>query len=82
VGALMVCLFAFQLFFRYQYMQANGVTWRIDRLTQQTCKVDIGQARCEPGASVTVIKRSVSTSTSTSTSTSVSLKAAASKPKH
>lgn len=68
LGGVVAVLLIFQLFFRYQYMEANGVTWRIDRLTQQTCQLDIGNARCDRVASAS---RSVSTSTSTSTSLSL-----------
>jgi len=74
-GGLIGLALLFQLFFRYQYLTADGVTWRIDRLTQQTCRVSIGQAQCmasSPSATV-----STSTSTSTSTSLSTSLKVAA-----
>lgn len=73
VGGLLITALLFQLFFRYQYLDANGVTWRIDRLTQQTCKVGIGEAQCAPSTPSATV--STSTSTSTSVSTSVSLKA-------
>jgi hypothetical protein len=73
-GGVIALLLMFQLFFRYQYMEANGVTWRIDRLTQQTCQLDIGLARCESSAQFSARRNSSSTSTSTSTSTSLSLK--------
>jgi hypothetical protein len=80
LGGVIALLLVFQFFFRYQYMEANGKTWRIDRLTQQTCQLDIGHARCEPGGSAQVTRVSTSTSTSTSTSVSTSLKVAT--PKH
>ncbi|WP_300609338.1 hypothetical protein [Trebonia sp.] len=78
----------FQLFFRYQYLENNGVLWRIDRLTQQMCQVHVGEAMCaadSPAAAAPAPvqhKFSVSTSTSISTSlsTSTSLKSAV--PKH
>jgi len=73
VGGLLITALLFQLFFRYQYLDANGVTWRIDRLTQQTCKISIGEAQCAPSTPSATV--STSTSTSTSVSTSVSLKA-------
>ena len=82
LGGVVAVLLIFQLFFRYQYMEANGVTWRIDRLTQQTCQVDIGHARCEPSGSSALPKPSLSTSTSISTSTSLSLRPASPKHKH
>ena len=56
----------FQFFFRYQYIEADGRFWRIDRLTQQSCEVVIGHAVCTP------VSTSPSTSTSLSTSLSVS----------
>ncbi len=72
-GGLLITALLFQLFFRYQYLEANGVTWRVDRLTQQTCKVAIGEAQCTPSAPAATV--STSTSTSTSTSMSLSVKA-------
>jgi len=72
IGSILLMALLFQLFFRYQYVSANGLTWRVDRLTQKTCRLSIGQMPCAtstPSATV-----STSTSISTSTSTSVSLK--------
>jgi len=69
-GAVVLFLFAFEFFFRYQYVSANGRVWRIDRLTQQTCRMD-GPECVDPSQP----KFSTSTSTSTSTSLSVDLKA-------
>jgi hypothetical protein len=80
LGAVMALLLVFQLFFRYQYMEVNGKTWRIDRLTQQTCQLDIEHARCQSAGSAQVTRVSTSTSTSTSTSISTSLKVPT--PKH
>ena len=57
--------------FRYQYLETNGVQWRLDRLTQQMCQVTIGEARCKISLSSAV---STSVSTSITTSTSVSVK--------
>jgi hypothetical protein len=71
VGALLIAGFLFQFFFRYQYVNANGVTWRIDRVTQQTCKVSIGEAQCTPSTPSATVSTSTSTSTSISTSLSV-----------
>lgn len=73
-GAAVLFLFAFQFFLRYQYVSANGRVWRVDRLTQQTCRME-GAECVDP----TKPKFSTSTSTSLSTSTSVSLKKAAKK---
>jgi hypothetical protein len=72
----------FQFFFRYEYLQNDGVLWRIDRMTQQMCQVRVGEAKCTPDSpsapSKTARRFSTSTSTSISTSlsTSTSLKAA------
>jgi hypothetical protein len=71
VGALLAVAFVFQFFFRYQYLENNGVLWRVDRLTQQMCQVNIGEARCKISPSTAT---SLSVSPSLSTSTSVSLK--------
>lgn len=71
VATAAIFIFAFQLFFRYQYIETNGTVWRIDRLTQQSCRM-AGPA-CLTPAKPTF---STSTSTSTSLSTSVSLKSA------
>jgi len=70
-GAIVLFTFAFQLFFRYQYVTTNGAVWRVDRLSQQTCRME-GAECLMPGKP----KFSTSVSTSTSLSTSVSLKAA------
>jgi hypothetical protein len=70
-GAIVVFLFLFQLFFRYEYLMTNGRVWRIDRLTQQTCQMN-GAECVDPSQP----KFSTSTSTSTSTSLSVSFKKA------
>ncbi len=78
-GATLAAFFVFQLFFRYQYFDNNGALWRIDRLTQQTCRVDITRNRCITPQQIT--KFSTSTSTSLSTSTSVTARVPA-KPKH
>jgi hypothetical protein len=56
--------FLFQAFGRYQYRVDDGVVWRIDRITQQVCRVTHGVAYCSG---------SVSTSTSTSLSPSTSV---------
>jgi len=52
----------FQVFFRYDYIEAGGVQWRIDRLTKEKCHVVNGNYDCSP----------LPPSTSTSTSTSIS----------
>jgi hypothetical protein len=71
-GALVLVLLVFQLFFRYEYIQNNGALWRLDRLTQQMCQVNVTQAGCVAPKKIT--KFSSSTSTSTSTSTSLAVK--------
>ena len=68
-GTVVLFLFAFQFFLRYQYVSANGRVWRVDRLTQQTCRME-GAECVDPSQP----KFSTSTSTSTSTSLSVDLK--------
>jgi hypothetical protein len=77
IAGILVMALLFQLFFRYQYVTANGLTWRIDRLTQQTCRLSIGEMPCAPSTPSATVSNSVSTSTSTSTS--VSLKVVADK---
>ncbi len=54
---------AFQLFGRYEYAVDGQAVWRIDRLTNQSCRVV--QQRC------IIPKPSTSISTSLSTSTSI-----------
>ncbi len=66
IALAIAALCVFQFFFRYQYIEANGRFWRIDRLTQQSCEVVIGRVVCTP------VSTSPSTSTSVSTSLSVS----------
>ena len=77
-GAFVAVALIFQLFFRYEFIQNQGTLWRVDRLTQQTCQVSIGQADCTPGSDsgspASGGGPSTSTSTSTSLSTSVNLK--------
>jgi hypothetical protein len=55
----------FQMFGRYQYVVVGQGVWRIDRLTNSSCRVVNGH--CAPPPS------SISTSTSTSTSISPKL---------
>ncbi|HYL28267.1 MAG TPA: hypothetical protein VEW74_10575 [Candidatus Nitrosotalea sp.] len=67
-AVLFAAIFAgvFQVAVRYRYEKLDGVTWRVDQLTNQRCRV-VGKAvDCGPPASA-------STSTSTSLSTSISL---------
>jgi hypothetical protein len=73
VGALIAVIFIFQLFFRYQYLENNGVLWRVDRMTQQMCQVNIGEAPCKISPS-TAASLSVSPSLSTSLSISTALR--------
>lgn len=72
-GVLIAAFMIFQLFFRYQYFQNAGALWRVDRLTQRTCRYSLTTEGC------IVSKFSPSTSTSTSLSTSVYLKGTARK---
>lgn len=74
MGAMIVLLSAFQFFLRYEYVTTNGAVMRIDRLTQQSCRMD--GAEC-----VAPSTPKFSTSTSTSTSTSISLDSKAPKSK-
>src|SRR5580692_6514131 len=52
LGALVliaVLVSLFQLFMRYEYViDDHGVVWRIDRLTQETCRVIHSVVRCGP----------------------------------
>jgi hypothetical protein len=77
-GAAIAALFLFQLFFRYQYFDNNGALWRVDRLTQQTCRVDSTRSHCAAPQKITKF----STSTSTSTSTSLSVEVKSGRKKH
>ncbi len=61
-----VALLVFQSFVRYRYERLGGVTWRIDQLTNQRCRMTPQGPDCAPDLST-------STSTSLSTSTSTSL---------
>ncbi|MBV9720098.1 MAG: hypothetical protein JOZ77_12325 [Candidatus Eremiobacteraeota bacterium] len=70
---LIAAALAFQLIFRYQYLQIDGALWRLDRVTQQMCEMNVGGVRCQVSSPSTSV--STSTTTSTSTSTSTSLKA-------
>ena len=67
---LMALLVAFfQLFLRYDYVIDNhGGTWRIDRLTQQPCRVIHAVAHCGPLSSSKSVSKSLSISPSISTS--------------
>jgi hypothetical protein len=73
-GGIVAFLLVFQLFLRYEYVPSNGALLRIDRLTQQTCRMD-GADCVDPSTP----KFSTSTSTSTSLSPSLDLKAPKSK---
>jgi hypothetical protein len=72
-GGLVAIALIFQFFFRYEYLQDQGLIWRVDRLTQQMCQVNLGKARCATTARDPSSVRSPATSTSTSTSTSISV---------
>ena len=61
----------FQLFLRYDYVIDNhGGIWRIDRLTQQPCRVIQGVVHCGPLSSSKSVSKSLSISPSISTSVS------------
>ena len=66
LGFAAFCALIIQLFARYQYVVDNGVVWRIDRITQQACRVVQGRASCAPPARSTSTSISVSPSISTS----------------
>jgi hypothetical protein len=61
----------FQLFLRYDYVIDNhGGIWRIDRLTQQSCRVIHAVVHCGPLSSSKSVSKSFSISPSISTSVS------------
>jgi hypothetical protein len=68
--ALMALLVVFfQLFLRYDYVMDNhGSIWRIDRLTQQSCRVIHAVVHCGPLSSSKSVSKSFSISPSISTS--------------
>lgn len=45
-GLLAVVLILFELFFRFRYVEAGNRLWRIDRITERACLVQIGEAMC------------------------------------
>ena len=51
--ALISCIViaVFQAYLRYQYVAGSGTTWRIDRVTQQACKMRGDRAVCTEPAS-------------------------------
>jgi hypothetical protein len=56
--ALLVVLF--QLFLRYDYVIDNyGGVWRIDRLTQQPCRIIWGVVHCGPLSSSKSVSKSL-----------------------
>ncbi|HEY6325814.1 MAG TPA: hypothetical protein VIW73_04770 [Candidatus Cybelea sp.] len=67
LGFAAFCALAIQVFARYQYVVDNGVVWRIDRITQQTCRVVQNRVNCAAPV------RSISTSSSSSISVSPSI---------
>ncbi len=71
VGFVAFCAIIIQIFARYQYIVDNGVVWRVDRFTQQTCRVIQGRASCGPPPRSTSTSISVSPSLSTSAHLSV-----------
>jgi hypothetical protein len=47
-AAIVVVVLIFELFFRYRYVHAGNQLWRIDRVTERACLVQIGEAICSP----------------------------------
>lgn len=47
-AAIVVVVLLFELFFRYRYVHAGNELWRIDRLTERACLVQVGEALCSP----------------------------------
>lgn len=47
-AALAIIVVIFELFFRFRYVNAGNRVWRIDRITERACLVQIGDALCEP----------------------------------
>jgi hypothetical protein len=45
-GLLAVVVILFELFFRFRYEEAGNRLWRIDRITERACLVQIGDAIC------------------------------------
>jgi len=66
LGFAAFCALVIQLFARYQYVVDNGVVWRVDRITQQACRV--AQARADCAAPLRSTSTSISVSPSVSTS--------------
>lgn len=46
LGLIALVLILFELFFRFRYEDAGGHLWRIDRITERACIVQIGDAIC------------------------------------
>jgi hypothetical protein len=68
LGFAAFCAFIVQVFARYQYVVDNGVVWRIDRITQQACRVVQNRVNCAAPAHSTSSSTSISVSPSLSTS--------------
>jgi hypothetical protein len=47
-AVLALIIIVFELFFRFRYINAGNHLWRIDRITERACLVQIGEALCEP----------------------------------
>ncbi len=71
LGFAAFCALAIQVFARYQYVVDNGVVWRIDRITHQTCRVIQSRVNCAPPSHSISTSISVSPSISTSSSSHV-----------
>src|SRR5579863_8841322 len=66
LGFAAFCALIVQIFARYQYVVDNGVVWRIDRITQQACRVVQSRVNCTAPVHSTSTSISVSPSLSTS----------------
>lgn len=66
LGFAAFCALVIQIFARYQYVVDNGVVWRIDRITQQACRVAQNRVDCAAPLRSTSTSISVSPSVSTS----------------
>ncbi|HVR45585.1 MAG TPA: hypothetical protein VMT95_02905 [Candidatus Binatia bacterium] len=68
LGFAAFCALAIQVFARYQYVVDNGTVWRIDRITQQACRVVQKRVNCAAPVHSGSTSTSISVSPSMSTS--------------
>lgn len=71
LGFAAFCAIIIQVFARYQYVVDNGVVWRIDRITQQACRVVQNRVNCAAPVRSNSNSTSISVSPSVSTSSHV-----------